>query len=50
MENTFQNDERYFRAKKQIEEIKGFYGNLASYVVFNSILLVINLVTSPDHL
>jgi hypothetical protein len=26
MENTFQNDERYFRAKKQIEEIKGFMG------------------------
>ena len=50
MENTFQNDERYFRAKKQIEEIKGFYGNLVSYIVFISVLLVINLVTSPDHL
>ena len=50
MENTYQNEERYFKAKKQVEEIKGFYGNLTAYIVFNIALLIINLVTSPEHL
>jgi hypothetical protein len=50
MENSYQNEERYFNAKKQIEEIKGFYGNLSSYIIFNLVLLTINLVTSPNHL
>ena len=50
MKNTCQNEERYFEAKKQVEEIKGFYGNLTAYVVFNIALLTINLVTTPEHL
>ena len=33
-----------------MEEIKGFYGNLVSYIVVNLGLLVLNLVTSPNHL
>ena len=50
MENNNQNEERYFKAKKRVEEIKGFYGNLTAYIVVNIGLLVINLLTSPDHL
>lgn len=50
MENDYQNQKRYDRAKKRVEEIKGFYGNLAAYIVVNIGLLAINLLTSPDHL
>ena len=47
---TNQEYERYQRAKKQVEEIKGFYGNLASYIVVNLFLMFINLRYSPEHL
>ncbi|HEY4618409.1 MAG TPA: 2TM domain-containing protein [Flavobacterium sp.] len=50
MENDYQNQDRYDRAKKRVEEIKGFYENLTAYIVVNMGLLVINLLTSPDHL
>ena len=50
MENKYQEEERYFKAKKRVEEIKGFYGNLAAYIVINIGLLVLNLLTSPKHL
>ncbi|SEA45393.1 2TM domain-containing protein [Flavobacterium gillisiae] len=50
MEDKYQDEERYFKAKKKVEQIKGFYGNLMSYVVVNLGLLVLNLVTSPNHL
>jgi hypothetical protein len=49
MENNKQ-DERYFKARKRVEEIKGFYGNLTAYIVVNIGLLVVNLLTSPDQL
>lgn len=44
------NDERYERAKRRVEELKKFYGNLATYVVINIVLIIINLVTSPAKL
>ncbi|MBG6111122.1 hypothetical protein IWX84_002006 [Flavobacterium sp. CG_9.10] len=50
MENNNQDEERYFKAKKRMEEIKGFYGNLTTYLAVNTGLLVINLLTSPNHL
>lgn len=50
MENQYTNEERYNKAQKRVEEIKGFYGNLTSYVFVNIGLLVLNLVTSPNHL
>jgi hypothetical protein len=43
-------EERYYQAKKRVEEMKGFYGHLISYVVVNVGLLVLNLLTSPKHL
>lgn len=50
METNNQNDERYFKAKKRVEEIKGFYGNLTAYIIINIGFLVINLLTSPNQL
>jgi hypothetical protein len=50
MENQYTNEERYNIAQKRVEEIKGFYSNLTSYVFVNIGLLVLNLVTSPNHL
>jgi hypothetical protein len=50
MENKYQNEDGYFKAKKRVEEIKGFYGNLIAYIIVNMGLLALNLVTSPSHL
>ena len=50
MENKYQEEEHYFKARKRVEEIKGFYGNLIAYVVVNTGLLVLNLLATPKHL
>lgn len=50
METNYHEQERYSQAKKRVEEIKGFYGNLISYIAVNIILMVINLLTSPQYL
>ena len=50
MEKEFQEEERYYKARKKVEEIKGFYGNLTSYDVVNIGLMILNLVTSPEYL
>lgn len=50
MENHYTEEERYFKAKKRVEEIKGFYGNLIAYIVVNIGLMILNLVTSPGYL
>jgi hypothetical protein len=44
------NDERYEKAKKRVEELKKFYGNLVTYVAINIVLIIINLLTSPGTL
>ena len=38
----------YFRAKKRVEELKGFYGNLISYCCVIPFLVFINLWFMPD--
>ena len=43
-------EDRYLKAQKKVEDLKGFYGNLTSYIVVNIGLLFLNLVTSPSHL
>lgn len=50
MENQYTEEERYFKAKKRVEEIKGFYGNLIAYIFVNIGLVILNLVTSPQYL
>jgi hypothetical protein len=44
------NDESHEKAKKRVEELKKFYGNVVTYVAINIILIIINLVTSPEIL
>ncbi len=43
-------DEKYKKAKKRVDELKKFYGNLVTYCVINIMLIIINLVTNPDKL
>jgi len=43
-------EESYKRAKKREGELRGFYEHLIAYVVVNIMLVIINLVTSPDTL
>jgi hypothetical protein len=38
----------YYRAKKRVEELKGFYGNLISYCCVIPIIVFINLRFSPQ--
>ena len=44
------NNEKYEEAKKRVQELKNFYRNLIAYVAINILLIVINLITSPDSL
>lgn len=50
MEYTNSEFEHYQAAKKKVDNIKGFYGNLISYVLVNLFLLYINLKYTPEHL
>jgi hypothetical protein len=47
--NAGYNDENkaYYRAKKRVEELKGFYGNVISYCCVIPFLIFINLRYSP---
>ncbi len=38
----------YYKAKKRVEELKGFYGNLISYCIVIPILVFVNLTYVPD--
>lgn len=40
----------YERAKKRVEEIRGFYQHLLVYVLVNAFLFVLNILTSPRDL
>lgn len=48
--NYNEEEDKYFMAKKKVESIKGFYGNLFAFVVVNAVLIFINLYTSPQNL
>lgn len=43
-------DKAYERAKKRVQEIKSFYGNLISYCIIIPALIIINLVTNPKQI
>ena len=43
-------DDRYRRAKAQVEALRGFYGHATAYALVNAGLLLINLLTSPAYL
>lgn len=40
----------YERAHKCVKELKSFYSNLISYIIVNTFLIVLNFITSPNHL
>ncbi|KDE55793.1 2TM domain-containing protein [Methanoculleus sp. MH98A] len=42
--------ERYARARRRVEEIRGFYAHLVLYITVNLILFGINMLFSPDSL
>ncbi|MGQ7944795.1 2TM domain-containing protein [Flavobacterium sp. WC2509] len=50
MEANYKEEDQYYLAKKKVEKIKGFYGNLVSYIAVNILLIFINLSTTPNHL
>lgn len=50
MEMNYNEDDKYLLAKKKVEKIKGFYGNLTAFLLVNVVLICINLYTSPNHL
>ena len=50
MENFETEFERYRKAKKQVEEIKGFYIHLFSFVLGMGFMLYLNLKYSPKFL
>ncbi|MDQ0592266.1 two-component system LytT family sensor kinase [Chryseobacterium ginsenosidimutans] len=43
-------DRAYERAQKRVKEIKSFYGNLISYCIVIPSLIIINLITNPNHI
>ena len=40
----------YFDARRRVRELREFYSHATAYAVFNVLMLVINLVTSPNKL
>ena len=50
MDTNYTEEERYYRAHKQVEELRKFYQHLTVYLLSNPILIVVNLMTSPGYL
>lgn len=47
-ESAYNENTAYYRAKKRIEELKGFYANLLAYCCVIPFLIYINLTFSPE--
>ncbi|MEC5425713.1 2TM domain-containing protein [Virgibacillus sp. C22-A2] len=43
-------NDRYERARKRVENLKAFYIHLTVYVLVNIMLIIINMVTEPNEL
>jgi hypothetical protein len=46
--SSYSENTAYFRAKKRVEQLKGFYGNLIAYCCVIPVLIFINLTYSPQ--
>jgi len=49
MKTNYTEEQKYIRAKKKVDEIKGFYWNLVSYCLVIPFLIFVNLMTSPGY-
>ena len=49
MFSSSKEEEKYKRAKKRVNALRGFYGNLISYCLVMPFLVFINLKTSPNY-
>jgi hypothetical protein len=47
-QNNFNQDTAFIRAKERVEKLKGFYGNLTSYLIIIPILIIINMNSPHD--
>jgi len=47
---TTPEDDRYKAAKSRVNQLRGFYTHLTTFIVVNLFLLVLNLLTSPHSL
>jgi hypothetical protein len=50
MKETSKTNDAYRQAKKRVNEVRGFYAHLFMYVLVNVVLLVINLIFTPQFL
>jgi len=50
MKTYYTEENKYIKAKKRVDNLKGFYSNLLSYCLVIPFLIFINLMTSPNHL
>jgi hypothetical protein len=44
MENSFEEQKRLEKARKKVEDIKGFYKHLAAYILVNAFLLIMQAI------
>lgn len=49
MRTNYNDEDKYLRAKKKVENIKGFYANLLAYCLVIPFLYFINYMTSPGY-
>ena len=42
----FERENSYLRAKKRVEELRGFYGNLTAYIIVMPVLVWLNYITT----
>ena len=49
MKTYFTEEDKYIRAKKKVDNIKGFYANLLAYCLVIPFLFFINYMTSPSY-
>jgi len=45
-----ENNKKYERAKKRVEELKAFYIHLTVYISVNIAIFIFNMLTSPNDL
>jgi len=45
----FNEEERYLRAKKRVEKLKGFYWHLAAYLIVNSFLSSSKIISNLNN-